>query len=175
MRYPKKREKGSGHKRFDYSAKHKGRMISTLLAPQSVLYLLVASFEDYPNTISDYAMPNNSLHMEILTHDDLVNSPQLLKNIVTLVNGSYLEITMFNGQLRFENEQQLLSELGSDGLCATILEVPTNGDLKPVATACTTRCIKIENESNDTNDEVCVVTVFMNISRSASPWVSYGS
>lgn len=120
-------------------------------------------------------MPNDSLHMEILTRDCLVSRPQLLKSIVNLVNGSYLENTMFIGQLRFENEQHLLSELGSEGLCAIILEVCANGDLKPVATVCTTPCIKIENESNDTSDKVCVVTVFMNISRSASPCVSYGS
>ena len=93
--------------------------------------------------------PDSSYRLEILLRDDLLNRPKLLEDVVSLVNQAYLEHTMFNGQCRFDNNQQLLSELGSDGICAALLRVAASGEAAPIATACTRPCREDEDENDN--------------------------
>ena len=102
---------------------------------------------------------SQSLQLELLTRDNLLERPQLLRDIVNLVNTTYLDHErLFTEQLRFDDEWQLPSELGSDGLCAVLLDATGNGDATPVATASTRPCSKAENDGESHNGAEVLLT-----------------
>ena len=101
----------------------------------------------------DRYAPKASRQLEILTRDNLLERPQLLQDIVALANTTYLDHKLFNQQLRFEDDRQLPSELGDDGLCAVMLEITAN-PTKPVAVACTKPCIKLRTDELDSGGKV---------------------
>ena len=70
------------------------------------------------------------LQIQVLSANELLQCPEILSSIVTLVNDGYLEHKEFNGNLRFESDEELCCELGSSGLCAVLLD-----GVDPVATA----------------------------------------
>jgi len=73
-------------------------------------------------------LTQNSLRLEFVTVQQLLKRPDLVTKLVTFVNQTYAYVLsyMFVGTLRFQNEEHMLGELGSDGLCAILC----NGSLE---------------------------------------------
>lgn len=83
----------------------------------------------------------SDLQLKVLSADQLLKEPSILNAVVSLVNTTYLDHKVFNGELRFSSNDQLCVELES-GLCAVLLE--KDGDA--VATASIKLWTKQEKE-----------------------------
>ena len=99
----------------------------------------------FHGTGSEYRLPTvdmtSNFQLKVLSADQLLQEPSILNAAVSLVNTTYLDHKVFNGQLRFSSDDQLCAELES-GLCAVLLE--KDGDA--VATASVKLWTKQEKE-----------------------------
>ena|SRR5271156_1977835 len=77
----------------------------------------------------------------VLSAVELLGQPDLLRQVVALVNSAYREHNwLFPNQERFDTDEQFISELEGMGRCAVIL------DPDPIATVCAKPCYAIHEE-----------------------------
>ena len=77
----------------------------------------------------------------VLSAEDLLAQTDRLRQIVLLVNAAYQDHAwLFPDQDRYEDGQQLVSELEGTGRCAVIL------DSEPIATVCAKPCYALGQE-----------------------------